>query len=904
MAELVPLPPFEDFYEAIHGWPPLPWQARLAHHVGPDGAWPAEVGVPTGLGKTSALDVAVWALAAQADRPPAERTAPTRTWWLVNRRLLVDSTADHATRLAALLDDPEAAPAVRAVSVRLRAVRARGLEGPALQVVKLRGGVAVDRPIDPSAPAVILSTLPQYGSRLLFRGYGSSRSMRPVDAALAGTDTLVLVDEAHLAHHLVALFGPVRECDPAPDSPLPERRMRPVVVSLTATGDAAAERFDLDADDLAHPIVRQRIHAPKPTRVEVAAPRADVAQELADAANELIGAAPRPLSTVVFANTPSVARDAAERLARSLAGTEHDLVVLTGLMREREARAARDHVLDPVVGAASQRPDRTRDRHLVVVATQTLEVGADVDFDRLVTEGCGVRALTQRLGRLNRLGRTPDAAATYVHVVPCGGQEEWAVYGTEPREVLERLRESATDDVVDLRVARVAEVLGAPGDDPGRGPELLPAILDEWTKTTTPPPGEAPVEPYFSGIARPDQRVSVLWRAHVPTSGDRLWPPPSPDEAIEVPLGELRRWLELRDAEELARLGPDQVTVEWIPGGAVRPGDVAVLAADAGGYDDHGWHAPSRATVLDLSVERAGVPVDAEALARLVRADGLAAAVSAAVDPPDDDDTRAAEAVDRLRQLLRTAEPVVGSTEEWRSWLDATEAELVLVAGEVPRFERPARAVDARVDELDEVSLSDAAVHLDAHGASVGEVSRRIGEAIGIADPVLSAVERAGRFHDVGKADARFQRWLDPSKLASGPVAKSARPRHRWRADRVASGWPEGGRHEALSARLVASALAEQPDPLGELVVHLVMSHHGHGRPLLVPVPDMGALPVRVEIDGRMVEACADLSLVDWEQPDRFWTLNERYGRWGLALLEAVVRQADHLVSAGSGGVL
>ena len=32
---------------------------------------------------------------------------------------------------------------------------------------------------------------------------------------------------------------------------------------------------------------------------------------------------------------------------------------------------------------------------------------------------------------------------------------------------------------------------------------------------------------------------------------------------------------------------------------------------------------------------------------------------------------------------------------------------------------------------------------------------------------------------------------------------------------------------------------------------------------------------------------------VDWQAPTRFARLNDRYGRWGLALLEAIVRQAD-----------
>ena len=110
--------------------------------------WPAEIGVPTGLGKTSCIDVAVWALARQATGP-AERTAPTRTWYVVNRRLLVDSGFDQAVQLAELMDDPERvrvrggntedAAAVRSVAAALSTIRGGAGISP-LHVTRLRGG--------------------------------------------------------------------------------------------------------------------------------------------------------------------------------------------------------------------------------------------------------------------------------------------------------------------------------------------------------------------------------------------------------------------------------------------------------------------------------------------------------------------------------------------------------------------------------------------------------------------------------------------------------------------------------------------------------------------------------------------------------------------------------------------
>ena len=919
----LPLPSFSAFYRAINGRDPFPWQARLARQIAETGVWPAEVGVPTGLGKTACLDIAVWWLASQADRPPAQRTAPTRIWWVVNRRLLVDSTAEHAQRIADMLGDPtglapngRSAEDVTAVADRLGRLSSDPESAP-LEVIRLRGGIEWRRPTDPSHPAVLLSTLPMYGSRLLFRGYGSSRGMRPIDAALAGTDSLVLLDEAHLAPHLRTLIPALAQCTPGARTILGEARSHPRLVELTATGDAAAgTRFDLDADDEAHPIVRERLDAAKPTELRTFE-TADLGKHLAEAAHALVRDASVPAACLVFANTPKTARSVFDELGKLMGGGA-DLVLLTGRSREHDAEAIRNRVLDPLLGMPANRdPAVRRERHLIVIATQTLEVGADVDAEYLVSEACGVRALTQRLGRLNRLGRHPGARAIYVHGKPGakgkrpGGAVEWPVYGREPEAVLNRLSVALSDpkaETLDLSPRRIAAILGRPVEDSGRAPEILPGLLWEWIKTTTPPRDEAPVEPYFSGIAGPEYSVTVIWRAHVPRDGNRLWPRARDREAVELPIREARETF-VAD-RKLVRLKSDRVTVETCKPEALRPGDTLVVPTDRGLLDEFGWNPLSGSTVLDVSLREHGLPLDATAIRRLCGVSPgvwLQRALGAGEDHEDMDPSERAVAIDRI---LNSVGHVTGDgwgREAWDAFLAGLERRVVDPPNEVPRLLLKSRTgeSESRSDERDEMSLATSATELEPHGRSVAARARCIAERLGLIGDLAEGVESGGLLHDVGKADRRFQRWLDPGGNNAGvPLAKSSIPPERWEAARAASGWPRGGRHEALSARLVARMMELDPrwngSDLRDLVLHLVVSHHGHGRPLVRPVQDGTAMTVATSIGGMAVEAPANLSTVDWEQPARFRRLNDRFGPWGLALLEAIVRQADHSVSAGA----
>ena len=920
-ATLPPMPSFAEFYRAINdSRDPFPWQRRLARHVAATEQWYTEVGVPTGLGKTACLDIAVWWLASQADRQPAKRTAPTRIWWVVNRRLLVDSTAKHAERIAQALSNPASATAdgqdreiLASVAQRLSSLRAVPGGSP-LQVIRLRGGVASRTPTDPSQPAVLLCTLPMYGSRLLFRGYGSNQRLRVVDAAMAGTDSLVLLDEAHLAPHLRALLPALAACTPFAQAALAEARSSPRMAALTATGDAAGgERFDLDDDDQAHTVVRQRLDAVKPLELRVET--GDSARRLTDATLELLREAPGPAACVVFTNTPRTARETFSRLRKLMPEAEADLLLLTGLTREREAEHARARILDRDHGLAADRDvAASRPRHLVVVATQTLEVGADIDAEYLVTEACGVRALTQRLGRLNRLGRYPHARATYVHLPPprpkrgrkATDPDTWPVYGIEPTSVLERLQEArATEGTVSLSPGRVAEVLGPPQDLTGRAPEVLPGILWEWTKTTTPPAGEAPVEPYFSGIAGPQYSVSLIWRVHVPEDGERLWPRATDREAVDVAIDEARDVL--GDAE-LRRLASDGVTVETTSSADLRPGDQIVLPTDRGLLDAFGWNPDASDPVVDASLIAHGLPLEARAIERLC---GVAAArlvetaLGIANDDEDIDPAKRTEAAEEILSAVKAAAPPPGwGPTEWSDFAGSLGSQVVRARREVPRLQARTAPPEPLSGDFDETSLDADAVELEQHGQAVAERARGVAHRIGLPRALVDVVELAGRLHDVGKADRRFQRWLDPEAERGVLVAKSQARRHLWESMRAAAGWPRGGRHEDLSARLVRVWLEHTPDwgdpALRDLLLHLVISHHGKGRPLVPPVADGTPQAVSAEVAGASVEAPADLGIVDWEQPARFSRLNDRFGPWGLALLEAILIRSDHAVSTAT----
>ena len=163
---------------------------------------------------------------------------------------------------------------------------------------------------------------------------------------------------------------------------------------------------------------------------------------------------------------------------------------------------------------------------------------------------------------------------------------------------------------------------------------------------------------------------------------------------------------------------------------------------------------------------------------------------------------------------------------------------------------------------------------------------------------------KAGRHHDDGKADPRMQAALGAAVDESGflvleepvqrehrrPLSKSRLPRRYWNRSMRMAGVPFGWRHEAASADLLQKQLdrGEQTAHDPDLVMHLVLSHHGRFRgPGPVCLPEHGTAPRHQDPRGP-----------SWaEAMNRFHRLNDRYGPYTLALVEAILRLADWDVS-------
>jgi CRISPR-associated endonuclease/helicase Cas3 len=145
----------------------------------------------------------------------------------------------------------------------------------------------------------------------------------------------------------------------------------------------------------------------------------------------------------------------------------------------------------------------------------------------------------------------------------------------------------------------------------------------------------------------------------------------------------------------------------------------------------------------------------------------------------------------------------------------------------------------------------------------------------------------AARLHDEGKRAARWQRAFRAP--TDGDYAKTEGP--------IDYRLLDGYRHELGSLLRVEKdeRIQRLSEDRRDLVLHLIAAHHGFARPVIGMSGCEDAPPSALE------EKAAEIAR-------RFARLQDRWGPWGLAWLEALLRAADQQASrdndrrGGAGG--
>lgn len=890
----------------------FPWQEELLGRM-IEGRIPALLDIPTGLGKTSVM--AIWLVARACGA-----NLPRRLVYVVDRRAVVDQATEVAVALREWVEQ------------EVQVKEALGLKGRQLPISTLRGRFVDNREWleDPAAPAIIVGTVDMVGSRLLFEGYGVSRKMRPYHAGLLGADTLLVLDEAHLVppfEHLLRaitteqIFRP-REEDCARCVP----RLRQLALSATGR-TTGGEAFALTERDWAHEVVQRRLNARKALRIEELAQGTKLSDALAEQAWRLTGEGKTAVRVIVYSDKPEDAEKAKAALVkqakRAKMSMEDATELLVGGRRvfEREIAKKRLAELGFLAGSSME-----RDRPTFLFATSAGEVGIDLDADHMVCDLVAWERMVQRLGRVNRRGGPESKLAEVVVLVEPGvesakdsraddgpgegdegsdmkqqkggdKQEQirrrvaWRKPFTELVEREDGSRDASVGALVRLRARASVEpeleatLAGAISPEPLR-PALTLPLVEAWSLTSLKNhPGRPAVQPWLRGWVDEKPQTSVVWRTHLPVRrGGRAVrkeqieaffeaAPPHTSEILETETFRVAKWMADR-AKEVGgnperqeggagetRLHPeDPVVFVLEPDGSLRR-SYSLQELEAGPERKDEWAdvIGGRTLIVDsrfgglrdgrLNEKEFAPPETADGGAWLEeREGGVGFRIRRVEGAP------AAVRDGNWRERYRFACEVSDEGEAVR-WLA------------VDKWRNDAATEDDRAEGAPQL--------LEEHQAWAERRARELADALGLGE-YGNVLAVAARLHDEGKRAVHWQRAFHAP--SGGVYAKTDGP---IRQDVLA-----GYRHELGSLLRIKEdeRLRDLTEEERDLALHLIASHHGAGRPLV------------------RTEGCEDVppSLLGGEAAEialRFARMQKKWGPWGLAWWEALLRAADQLAS-------
>lgn len=951
-------PSYAEFFHALNNCTPYVWQSALAQSFY-DGVAPDVVPVETGMGKTQAVSAWLWAFAKQRSEiisgERTLRTVQTRLHFVVDRRILVDDTALLGEKFADRLNNP-INDVLRAVAAALEPTA--DPSGSVFNVVRLRGGLQAraEHTNSPITPTLATSTLDLFGSRLLFRGYGLSTGRRPIDAALTGIDSLIVLDEAHLAKQFRRTLDVLElqnDSETLFDGAVPPRKV--VVMSATANDQKGViAPFSWDAEIAQNSQIGiMRLFRSNVTVEVVEVEKNALADEEMAASALKLGGAPGT-AVAVFVNTVASAKSVRSLIQKN---TSADVVVLHGGVPQ----PVRENVLNKLAPYRTRSNIRANAPALFVVATQTLEVGADIDFDHAITRASSYDSFIQRAGRVNRVGDRPDASITVVSVPlaadapdsPEAGKklDGQAIKNKAAADAKKAFAENPVYGEAAVNTAAFLSMFFTMGDVKDTFASLTETahlFRKEPPLLTLPKPdfadylytdglaNEAPVSPWIRPQDPDWGTVQLVWRdalGELPDDAVAAYlqaVPPSSAEAWTVNFSTLRSTVLV--AKETGAMRSETLPRFVVIGAqsdlSKEPATVAKKVMASDGIENGmtivvSSHRKDIAAVMDspeFGIDFTTAANRSDLFAVLVkdRHDGVGvvninAARWAELDEEDEDEqskavvkalaswhgSKVAGVVDGLDSAAIFRDNIAQMIELIKNGnsVRITDLSIDRSGAASARLLRvyPPKAPEVRQHRED----------LFEHCSKVGDGAKKWGIALGLPDSIVEALDVAGDRHDLGKLLPQFQHQLhlvvEPKSFAlvhdgqHDALAKSSHPSFRRREASALAGIPAGFRHEALSVTLSEQLGVDQGID-GELVSYLIATHHGHGRGLF-PTMDSTVVDSNYEVDGVKLTAgnpLQDASTDEWSRwSERFDALVETYGPYTLALAEAILRLSD-----------
>jgi CRISPR-associated endonuclease/helicase Cas3 len=424
--------------------------------------------------------------------------------------------------------------------------------------------------------------------------------------------------------------------------------------------------------------------------------------------------------------------------------------------------------------------------------------------------------------------------------------------------------------------------------------------------------GRPEIDPWLRGWVQDDlPQTAVIWRTYLPVRAHvRATPkeieaffeaaPPHASETLETETYRVVDWLTARAQKVLATAPRGMLSTEPEDGESASGGlplwrdDVAAIALTLAGDFSAMWRldelvlhddadAKKHKDALEGRLKRATLIVDAR-MGGLQ--DGLLSDREDNVPRTVDDGTAWMPGpADHTGELPPATAPIVKfrvrtAEAEEHPVADQKWRERLRFATELSEEGEPSRWLVVEKWGHDATTEDDRSAGrpqlLDEHQSWTEDRARDLARRLCLPEAYVDMLGIAGRLHDEGKQAPRWQRAFNAKR--DGVYAKTRGP--------LNSALLDGYRHEFGSLPFAAkdARFSMLPADLQDLALHLIAAHHGFARPVISTNGCEDAPPSALE------ERAREVAL-------RFVRLQKRWGPWGLAWWEALLRAADQQAS-------